>query len=56
MASLLSIGTGGLRVLAGDSARFVRDLEELSETNDCEDPPRLGFYDVTDHFVFDGGL
>ena len=24
--------------------------------NDREDPPRLGFFAVTDHFVFDGGL
>ena len=56
MASLLSIGTGGLRVLAGASDRFVRDLEELTETDDRSDAHRLEFFDVTDHFVFDGGL
>jgi hypothetical protein len=48
--------TGGLCVLAGVGARFVWDLEELTETDDRSDAHRLEFFDVTDHFVFDGGL
>jgi hypothetical protein len=41
MASPPSLETGGLRVLACPSARFVWDLEELNETDDREDAPRL---------------
>ena len=56
MAGPPSLETGGLCVLAGVGARFVRDLEELTETNDRSDTHRLEFFDVTGHFVFDGGL
>lgn len=51
-----SLGSSGLCVLACPSARFVWDLEELNETDDRKDAPRLNVFGVTDHFVFDGGL